>query len=76
MTAAGVPNPRMFDAYGHFLIVDGRLLGTWRRAIGPKRASVTVCPFRALDRDERRDLDAEVARYEKFLTLPVTVSFA
>ena len=75
-TAAGVPKPRMFDAYGHFLIVDGRLLGTWRRAIGPKRASVTVCPFRALDRDERRDLDAEVARYEKFLTLPVTVSFA
>jgi Winged helix DNA-binding domain len=76
VTAAALSSPGVFDAYGHPFIVEGRLLGTWRRAIGPKRASVTVSPFRALNRSERRDLDAEVARYGKFLSLPVTVSFA
>jgi DNA glycosylase AlkZ-like len=74
--AAALPSPKVFDAYGHFFIVEGRFMGTWRRAIGPTRASVTVSPFRALSRSERRDLDAQVARYGKFLNLPVTLSFA
>jgi hypothetical protein len=75
-TASPLPSPKAFDAYGHFFIVEGRLLGTWRRTIGPTRGSVTVSPLRALARSERRDLDAEVARLGKFLNLPVTVSFA
>jgi hypothetical protein len=63
-----------FDPYAYFLVIGGRLGGTWRRAIGPKSASLTVRTFRPLTRHEQRGLSAEADRYGRFVNLPVTLS--
>jgi len=66
-------NPN-FDPYSSFLVIEGRLQGTWRRTIAAKGVSIAVRTFRALGRDERRVLDAQVERYGKFMETPVTMS--
>jgi Winged helix DNA-binding domain len=63
-----------FDPYAYFLMIDGRLRGTWRRTIGAKSATITVRPFRPLTRQEQRALIAEADRYGRFINVEVAVS--
>jgi hypothetical protein len=68
------PAPAGPAEYPHHLLIDGRLRGSWKRAIGPRDAVISVRPYRTLSTAERRAIAAEAERYGRFLGLPVTVS--
>jgi hypothetical protein len=55
------------DPYAHFLMIDGRLAGTWRRA--EKKGVVQVCarPYRTLSKKAGDALTRAVHRYSSFL---------
>ncbi|MEO7733762.1 MAG: crosslink repair DNA glycosylase YcaQ family protein, partial [Kofleriaceae bacterium] len=56
------------------VVLDGRVIGTWRRTI--TRTAVTVATTLAapLDRAQRAALDVAVARYGRFLGLPAQLA--
>jgi hypothetical protein len=57
------------------VVLDHRVAGTWRRAVGKERAIVEIRPFRRVD-DAGRDAIAKAAhRYAKFLEKPVELIF-
>jgi len=58
------------------LLCNGRIIGTWRRALGKGETSVAVLPFRRLSADERVALHAAVARYGAFLGVPARLAVA
>lgn len=55
------------------VLVDGRIVGTWKRAIDKRRATVTLRPLRLLDPEEMDAVAAAAARMGAFLGLPVTL---
>ena len=59
-----------FDAYAHFLVLDGKLAGTWRRDVTERAARVTVSPFGRLTRENSRTLDDATKRLGTFLEVP------
>ncbi len=59
--------------FPHFLVIDGKLRGTWKRSIGVSRATIEFRLFRPLTPDERARLDKEAARLSTFLGRPVAV---
>jgi DNA glycosylase AlkZ-like len=52
------------------LAIDGRLLGTWKRTVGPKGVAVRVSTVRRLKKTERDAVADQVKRYGEFLGLP------
>jgi hypothetical protein len=67
--ATGRPDP-----YTHHLVIDGRLRGSWKRTIGTRAAALSVRPYRPLAKPEQQAVDAEAARFSRFLGMPVTRS--
>jgi hypothetical protein len=57
------------------VVVDGRIVGTWRRAIGSGAVRVAVSPFRRLSGPEREGVGAAAGRYSRFCGAAVRVSF-
>ncbi|HEX8792211.1 MAG TPA: winged helix DNA-binding domain-containing protein [Polyangiaceae bacterium] len=55
----GILNPTM--------VIDGRVVGTWKRALAGRRVTFAPSPFAPLDRSARRALDEALARYRRFL---------
>ena len=53
----------------HLLVIDGHLVGRWRRTLKTSTVIVEAHPFRALTRSETRALEAAVARHGKFMNL-------
>jgi hypothetical protein len=53
------------------LIIEGRLAGTWKRALTPGGVEITVRPFRPLGKLGREALEQAAARFGRFLGLPV-----
>jgi hypothetical protein len=49
------------------VLVDGRAVGTWRRAVGKARVPVSVQPFRKLSPAERSALATAIDRYSAFV---------
>ena len=60
--------------FQHALIVAGQVAGTWRTARTAHSQSVNVIPLRRLTEPERRGIAEAVARYQRFLDAPVTLS--
>ncbi len=56
------------------VLVDGRIAGTWKRAIGKRRATVTLKPLRPLNSVEMDAVAAAAGRLGAFLGLPVTLA--
>ena len=56
------------------VLVDGRIVGTWKRAIDKRRATVTLRPLRPLDPAEMDAVAAAAGRMGAFLDLPVTLA--
>ncbi|XXY51274.1 winged helix DNA-binding domain-containing protein [Sorangium sp. So ce269] len=58
----------------HLVVLDGRVVGGWRRAIQKKAVTLTMnLPLRPKKR-EKAALQRAVERYSQFLGVPVTVS--
>ena len=70
-----VPRPAyLMGSFQHALVIGGQVAGTWRISASPKRVAVNVEPLRRLTSTERRGLAREVARYGRFLAVPVSLS--
>jgi len=57
------------------VVVDGRIVGTWRRTIGRDAVTVAVSPFARLTARDRELIGAAAGRYGRFLDGEVRVSF-
>lgn len=55
------------------LILDGKVAGTWKRAVQKKQVAITLDPFQPLSAAEHDAIEAAAARYGKFLERPCTV---
>jgi len=53
------------------LVIDGRIVGTWKRNIDKTGLTVELSPFRALLKKEQKSLDKTARRYGDFIGLPV-----
>ena len=56
------------------VVVDGRVVGTWKRTLGKTSVAIELVPFRRLLKKERAAVEAEAQRYGNFIGLPVRVS--
>jgi hypothetical protein len=63
-------DPRRNIVFHHPVIVDGKILGVWTRALG-KTVSLTARLFLPLRPPERAAVEAAAARYGRYLGLPV-----
>ena len=64
----------MGNALTSVLIVDGKLAGTWKRAVKKGTVEIVTNPFRQLSKDEYEAVKAEAARYGEFLEMPSALS--
>jgi hypothetical protein len=65
------------DNNGRFLstmIMNGRVVGTWRRVLSKKAVVLTMEPFVSLKKLEKEAFVAAAERYGKFIGLPVTIT--
>jgi hypothetical protein len=58
------------------IVSNGTIVGTWRRAVTAKKATVSADPFTALSTSEQRGFVREVTRYGRFLGVPAVVADA
>jgi len=63
-----------FDAFGNFLIVDGRFAGTWRRDVRRDAVVVTVVPLKPMPRARRDALEAAVRAFGRFVERPANLT--
>ncbi|HEY0782791.1 MAG TPA: crosslink repair DNA glycosylase YcaQ family protein, partial [Thermoanaerobaculia bacterium] len=58
------------------VVVDGRVVGTWRQERRGKALEVSVAPFEPLDSELRPQLESEAADVGRFLGLEATLDVA
>jgi hypothetical protein len=71
---AGMP-PRE-GMLGRPIVIDGRTVGSWKRAISARAARIEATLFIDLTDEERTALDAVVERFGRFMQLPATLETA
>ena len=57
------------------VLVDGRIVGTWRRTLKARSVAVAVALHRRLTQAERAAVDDALDRFSHHLGLPVTATF-
>lgn len=57
------------------VLLDGRVIGTWRLERTPTAATVEVTPFDAMTRAVRTAVEAEIEDVGRFLALPTAITF-
>jgi hypothetical protein len=58
----------------HFVVIDGRIVGGWKRTITRREVAIEARLLRALTPAERRALDAAAARYAASLGLEMRLN--
>lgn len=58
------------------IVVDGQVIGTWRRTLERRAVAITLEPFAAIAAASRPAIDAAAERYGAFVGLPVRVTVA
>lgn len=58
--------------FTHAVVLDGQVVGHWRRALKAKAVTIEVQLVRPLDGAEKDALDAVVGRYGSFVGMPAT----
>lgn len=61
----------MGNALTTVIILNGKVAGTWNKTLKKNTVEIRLNPFRKLDEEEQEVLESEVARYGKFVGLPV-----
>ena len=56
------------------IVVDGQILGTWKRAVRAREVAVTVSPFDGLSAAQAAAVEAAARRYAAYLELPLQKS--
>jgi hypothetical protein len=65
--------PRTTVLAGHFLAVNGQMVGGWRRTIVGRRVVVEPKPQVRLNEAERRAVGVAARKFGRFLELPVEI---
>jgi hypothetical protein len=63
--------PSYEDLSYHFIILDGKLVGGWKRAATPKSFTIQLNLFTKFGPKQMDALDAAAQSLQKFLGLPV-----
>jgi len=58
----------------HTVVIDGQIIGTWKRTFTKGMAVIAATPFDSLGEAESRALAAATERYGAFLDMPVLLS--
>lgn len=64
----------MGAAFTSILLLDGKVVGTWKRVFKKGGVEMTINPSRPLSQIEREELEAEAVRYGLFLEMPLVLS--
>lgn len=64
-----------FAILGPVVMVDGRVVGVWRRTLARDHVAVALTLYTTLTPAQRAAVEAAVARYGAFLGLPVTIEW-
>lgn len=59
----------MGNALTSVLLLDGLLVGTWKKSIKKDHVQITISPMRKLQKLERESIEREIKYYGKFLSL-------
>jgi hypothetical protein len=59
--------------FSHFVVIDGRVVGSWQRTFEKKTAVITLRLFEPLSEAQFQAIRAAAERYGSFLGLPVTL---
>jgi hypothetical protein len=62
------------NALTYVVVIDGQIVGSWRRALNTETVTVEINSFRRLTKAEQRAVATAAQRYGEFLELPVTLS--
>ena len=62
------------EEFAHLLVIDGELVGRWRRTQKTSATIVDAQPYRRLTSGERKALERAAERYAIFLGVPVTLT--
>jgi hypothetical protein len=65
--------PQAGGAFYNHLVVDGQIVGTWRRTFGKSAVVIESRPFVPLSAAESKALAAAARRYSEFLGMPVVL---
>lgn len=55
------------------IILNGKVAGTWNKALKKNTIEIRLNPFRKLNEDEKEAIESEVARYGKFVDIPAVL---
>ncbi len=55
------------------IVIDGKVVGTWKRIINKSKVLVTLNPSRDLTKAENKDISVAIQRYSEFLGIPATI---
>ena len=55
------------------IILNGKVAGTWGKALRKNTVEIRLNPFRNLNKEEQEALESEVARYGKFVGIPAVL---
>jgi len=61
-------------AFGIVIVIDGQIVGAWKRVIEKHRVLLTLEPFRALSEAEQQALNQAIQRYQVFLGKPIILA--
>ena len=61
-------------AFGIVIVIDGRIVGAWKRVVENDRVLLTLDPFRALTEAEDQAVAQAVQRYSRFLRKPIVLA--
>lgn len=67
---AGKVCPGGNGMFASTIVVNGRVVGIWKRTIRKSVVEITATPFSALNKDERRAFNEAAGRYAEFIGLP------
>jgi hypothetical protein len=58
------------------LVMDGSVIGTWKRVIGKAQVDILARPFRKLAKPEKEAVEQAASRYAASLRLPMSLRLA
>ncbi len=61
-----IPNPKN-GIFSSNILIDGKVVGSWKRAFVKGRVEMELKPFRKFDTKEKEEVDAAVNRYKSFV---------
>ncbi|MGH7426753.1 MAG: winged helix DNA-binding domain-containing protein [Candidatus Methylomirabilaceae bacterium] len=70
----GVKLRALGNALSAIIVVDGQVVGTWKRTLGKDAVVIELNTFTRLTKTAKRSVAAAAQRYGRFLDLPVVLS--